>query len=75
MIVKACLKHYSQKKKSAVECMEALKELIAYQKPAKIYLMSPFQEDVLLVQLQPLNFIIFYRLWPSQSATRAVAWV
>jgi hypothetical protein len=55
--------------------MEALRELIAYQKTVKIYSMSPFQGDVLLVQLQPLNFIIFYILWPSQIATRAVAWV
>lgn len=36
--------------------------------------MSPFQEDKLLVQLQLLNFIIFYILWPSQIATRPIAW-
>lgn len=35
--------------------------------------MSPLQEDILLVQLQLLKFIIFYILWPSWIATRSVA--
>lgn len=55
-------------------CWGSWGALIGHQKAVKIYLMSPFQEDILLVQLQVLNFLVFYILWPSRMATRPVSW-